>query len=85
MFKQTLRKRDGENAAFLFFSAYNMTVEIYDEAIEWCIDHYGDPGFVPEDGMDRWGHHGIAMGRDKIGTVWFRDEHDAIEFKLRWV
>lgn len=42
----------------------------------WCIERFGDPG--PPSYGARWNVSRSAY------QFWFRDEQDAIEFRLRW-
>ena len=43
----------------------------FSEVMLWCYYTYGDPI-----GTDRWNNHG--------GWIRFRDEQDAMLFKLKW-
>lgn len=82
MFRQTYKKREG---GYLFFNTTGIDADTHDEVMEWCEERFGERGFIPDDDQDRWGAHTVHVGTEKIGTIWFQREDDAIEFKLRWV
>lgn len=83
MFKHAPRRRTAYYQ-YHFLSAEMISIELYEEIIEWCSERYGNPGYDPED-HNRWGATSVIIGAQKLGTIWFQREDDAIEFKLRWV
>lgn len=84
MFKQTLKKREG-TPDYLFFNTTGLSLDTFDEVMEWCSERFGEPAYAQDECDERWGHHSVMVGPEKLGTIWFRHEQDAIEFKLRWV
>ncbi len=83
MFKQTLKSRE-RPADYLFFNTTGLPAQVFDEVVTWCEERFGKPAFDCHDEDERWGGHSVSIGREKMGSFWFRETQDAFEFKMRW-